>query len=188
MRAISAPLSAVLCALIAGCGGGGGGDLTGEVEVPDGYTQFRGAGVSFVHPQGWLVTERESADGAPSVQVTAPDETDTPGPLIQLIVVPEAGDRFDSLLDQERIVIEEVNDGKIQSQEEVEIEGATRALRSATTTPATDGTDPVEVKSAGVDLVRNDGDVFGFSAAAPQRGEPQLDPEAVIDSFRLVDG
>ena len=31
------------------------------------------------------------------------------------------------MLDQERIVIEEVNDGKIQSQEEVEIEGATRA-------------------------------------------------------------
>jgi hypothetical protein len=57
-----------------------------EVDVPDGYTRFRGAGVSFVHPQGWRVTERESADGAPSVQVTAPDETDTPGPLIQLIV------------------------------------------------------------------------------------------------------
>jgi hypothetical protein len=97
--------------------------------VPDGYTRFRGAGVSFVHPQGWRVTERESADGAPSVQVTAPDETDIPGPLIQLIVGSEAGDRFDSLLDQERIVIEEVNDGKIQSQEEVEIEGATRAAQ-----------------------------------------------------------
>ena len=51
-----------------------------DASRPAPGTQFRGAGVSFVHPQGWRVAQRESAHGAPSVQVTAPDETDTPGP------------------------------------------------------------------------------------------------------------
>ena len=56
-------LAALLAAtLAAGCGGGG--DLTGEADVPDGYTTFEGAGVSFAHPEGWRVQER-SARGRP---------------------------------------------------------------------------------------------------------------------------
>lgn len=185
MRIVAGSLIALAATTVA-CGGGG--DLSGDVEVPKGYVRFSGAGVSFIHPAGWRVSQGKDPDGAPSVEVTAPGQSATPGAsVIQLTVFPRASGRFESLLDQSRVVIEAVNKGKIESEDEVKLQGAERALRTRIITPPNPGRNRVEFKSTAVDAVRDNGDVVVLAAATP-RGDPELDPEAVIDSFRLQGG
>ena len=179
----------VFCLLAAGtlssCGGGG--DFSGDPKVPDGYKTYRTAGISFAYPGDWQVDERTDADGAPAVEITPPDKAKTPYGLIQLSISPGAGERFQSLADQRRIVIRDVNDAKIESDEPVEIPGAKEALRASTTTPPGRGTDPIEVRSNSLDVLRDNGDVVVFTAAAPQREGQELDAAAVVDTFRLGD-
>lgn len=173
---------------LAACGGEeGGGDLTGEVAVPEGYARYSGSGISFVHPSGWNVDERTDAKGVPSVEVTDPNASATPGPLIRLTVNPGAGARFDSLVEQRRVVVEQANGGEVESEEEVALAGAKKALRTSTRTPAKTGTDPVEVTSAALDVLRENGDVVVFTAATPQRDGSSLDQEAVVGSFRFAE-
>lgn len=176
-------LMVLVAAVAAGCGGGD--DLTGKAEVPQGYATFTGAGVSFAYPQGWKVSRETGPDGSLTVQILAPGVTQAPGPLIQLMTTPGGGKRFDSMLDQLRVVIEKVNDGKIDSQDEVKVEGAVRAVRRRTTTPAGEGTARTDVASTAIDVITKAGDVVGLSAATPVGDDPELDPEVVIDSFRL---
>jgi hypothetical protein len=173
----------ILVLVVAGCGGRG--DFSGEPTVPDGYERFSGAGVTFAYPRGWEVREETDEDGGPFVQITPPDQSKTPYGVVQLSVTPGAGDRFDSLADQRRVVLRDVNDGKIESDEEVDVEGAEKALRAVVTTPPGQGNDPVEVKADSLDVLRPNGDLVVLTAAAPQRGEPELDPAAVVESFRL---
>ncbi len=180
----------ILCLLAAGalasCGGGGN-DFTGDPKVPDGYKTFSTAGISFAYPGDWQVAERTDEDGAPAVEITPPEKTRTPYGLIQLVVSPKAGDRFESLVDQSRIVVRDVNNGKIESDEEVELPGSERALRSKTVTPPGRGSDPVEVRAEGLDVLRDNGDVIGFTVASPQRDGQEFDPAPIVDSFRLAD-
>ena len=82
-------------------------------------------------------------------------------------------------------MIREVNGGEIESDEDVEIDGASKALRAKTKTPPGRGSDPVEVRSESLDVLREDGDVLTLVVAAPQRDGQELDPEAVVSSFRL---
>ena len=168
---------------LAGCGGGDG--FSGEAEVPDGYKRFTGAGVTFAYPGTWQVRQETDPDGGPFVQITPPDKSKTPYGVVQLSVAPKAGERFDTMADQRRIVIRQVNDGKIDSDESVDIPGARKALRASVTTPPGQGNDPVEVKGDSLDVLRENGDVVTLTAAAPQRGQPELDPAAVVESFRL---
>lgn len=186
MRAVIAGLIAIVVTLTAGCGGGGG-DLTGEAKVPEGYATFSDLGVTFAYPKGWKVTRvPPTGDEFPTIKITDPGETATPGALIQLVITPGAGKRFDSIVDQQRVIVETVNKGKIDSQDEIDVDGASKALRQHQTTPARPGsTDPVEVKATTLDIVTAGGDVVGFGAAAPQRGTPAFDPDVVADSFRL---
>ena len=191
MMPVRRPLLLVLgllaAATLASCGGGGGGDLSGDPKVPDGYKTFETTGISFAYPGDWVVAERTDADGAPAVEITPRDKAKTPYGLIQLTVSPDAGDRFESIVDQTRIVVRDVNNGKIESDEEVDVPGSKKALRAKTVTPAGRGTDPVEVRSDGLDVLRDNGDVIGFTAATPQRDGQELDIAAVVDSFRLGD-
>jgi hypothetical protein len=188
MTSIRIAFAIVFCSLaVAATGCGGGGDFSGEPSVPDGYEQFTGAGVTFSYPGGWEVREETDADGGPFVQITPPDKSKTPYGVVQLSVTPSAGDRFDSLADQRRVVLRDVNDGKIDSDESVDIDGADRALRATVTTPAGQGNDPVEVKADTLDVLRDNGDMLVLTVAAPQRGEAELDPAAVVESFRLED-
>ncbi len=183
MRVIrSLPLLLGLLAL-ASCGGGD--DFSGDPDVPDGYKTFKTSGISFAYPGDWQVAERTDEDGVPAVQITPPDKAKTPYGLIQLTISPDAGDRFQSLADQRRIVIRDVNDAKIESDEPVEIPGAKEALRAATVTPPGRGTDPIEVRSHSLDVLRDNGDVVVLTAAAPQREGSEFDTEAVVSSFRL---
>jgi hypothetical protein len=176
----------LLALALAASGCGGGGDFSGEAETPEGYTTFDGAGVTFAYPDGWQVEETTDPDGGPFVQILPPDKSKTPYGLVQLTVTPKAGERFESLADQRRVVLRELNDGEISSDEAVEIPGAEKALRAIGTTPPGKGNDPVEVKADSLDVLRSNGDVLTFTVAAPQRGEPELDPEAVVQSFRLA--
>ncbi len=180
----------LICLIAAGtlasCGGGGG-DFSGEPDVPDGYKTYRTAGISFAYPGDWQVTERTDADGAPAVEITPPEMGETPYGLISLSISPGAGQRFQSLADQRRIVIRDVNKGKIESDEPVEIPGAKEALRVATVTPPGRGTDPIEVRSNSLDVLRDNGDVVVLTAASPQREGSEFDVEAVVSSFRLGD-
>ncbi len=188
MRSSAAALALLLGAVVSACGGGsgGGGDLTGKVDVPDGYVLFNGSGVSFAFPAGWKVDQTPGADGATTIAITAPNAGATPGPLIQLTIVAKGGDRFKSFVEQRRVVAEQVNGGKLDSEDEVTVRGAKRALRTTTTTPKGRGTDPVEVKSAALEAISDANDIVVLTAADPQRDGSGLDPDAVIDSFRFV--
>jgi hypothetical protein len=183
------PIAAILCLLAACAGvgacGGGGGDFSGEATVPDGYKTYSSSGISFAYPGGWEVAERSDGEGAPAVEITPPEKSRTPYGLILLSVAPGAGDRFQSLADQRRIVVRDVNNASIDSDEPVEIPGAKEALRAKSTTPPGRGTDPVEVKADSLDVHRENGDVVVFTVAAPQREGETFDPAAVVDSFRL---
>ena len=167
----------ILCLLAAGAlsACGGGNDFSGDPKVPDGYKTFSTAGIPW--PAGF------GLEGA--VEITPPEKARTPYGLIQLVVSPKAGDRFDSLVDQSRIVVRDVNNGKIESDEEVDVPGSKRALRSKTVTPAGRGSDPVEVRAEGLDVLRDNGDVIGFTVASPQRDGQEFDPAPIVDSFRL---
>jgi hypothetical protein len=180
------PLTLLLCLLAAGAlSSCGGGDFSGDPDVPEGYEIFSTAGISFAHPGDWEVAERTDADGAPAVEITPPEKEPTPYGLISLSISPGAGERFQSLADQRRIVIRDVNDAEIESDEAVEVPGAREALRASTVTPPGRGTDPVEVRSHSLDVLRQNGDVIVLTAAAPQREGSELDVEAVVSSFRL---
>ena len=189
MRVTKRPRSLLLCLLAAGtlASCGGSDDFSGDPKVPDGYKTFETTGISFAYPGDWQVDERTDADGAPAVEITPPEKAKTPYGLIQLTISPKSGDRFDSLVDQSRIVVRDVNNGKIESDEEVEVPGSKRALRSTTVTPPGRGTDPVEVRSDGLDLLRDNDDVVFFSVAAPQREGQEFDPAPIVDSFRFDD-
>jgi len=182
------PLPLLLCLLAAGalssCGGGGD-DFSGDPTVPDGYKTFSTSGISFAYPGDWEVAERTDATGAPAVEITPRDKAKTPYGLISLSVSPGAGEKFESLADQRRIVIRDVNKGKIESDDAVEIPGAKQALHASTVTPPGRGTDPIEVRSNSLDVLRDNGDVVVLTAAAPQREGSKFDTEAVVSSFRL---
>jgi hypothetical protein len=173
----------IAAAALAGCGGGG--DFSGDAKVPDGYKTYSNAGISFAYPGDWKVAERTGADGAPSVEITPPDQSKTPFGLIRLSVSPKAGRAFDSLADQRRIVAKTATDAKIDSDEEVDIPGARKALRATVTTPPKQGNDPVEVKSDSLDVLRDNDDVVQLVVASPQRQGQEFDPSAVVDTFRL---
>jgi hypothetical protein len=183
------PRTLILCLLVAGAlsSCGGGDDFSGDPKVPDGYKTYSTAGISFAYPGDWEVAERTDADGAPAVEITPPEKGETPYGLISLSISPGAGERFHSLADQRRIVIRDVNKGKIESDEAVEIPGAKEALRASTVTPPGRGTDPIEVRSNSLDVLRDNGDVVVLTAAAPQREDSEFDTEAVVSSFRLED-
>ena len=190
MRVIIRPVPLIVCLLavgsLASCGGGD--DFSGDPDVPDGYKTFSTAGISFAYPGDWQVAERTDADGAPAVEITPPEKAKTPYGLISLSISPNAGDRFQSLADQRRIVIRDVNKGKIESDEPVEIPGSKQALSASTVTPPGRGTDPIEVRSNSLDVLRDNGDVVVLTAAAPQRDGSKFDTEAVVKSLRLGDG
>jgi hypothetical protein len=187
MKPVLLPFALLLCLAAAGCGGGDSADFSGGADVPDGYKTYEHAGASFAYPPDWQVDDAASEDGGQVVQITPPDKTETPYGLIRFSVTPKAGDRFKSLADQRRLVIRDVNDGKIDSDEEVDIPGAKQALRATATTPPGQGSDPVEVKADSLDVLGENDDVMVLTVASPQRAGQKFDPAKIVDSFRLED-
>jgi len=183
MNARRALLAPVLLALLAGCGGD---KLSGTVEVPKGYETYRGDGVSLAYPEDWQVHTRKDSDGGSSVRITPRSQAKTPFGLILLVASPDAEKRFANNLKGRRAVMRQVSKAEIESDEEVDVPGAKEAHRLTATAPPRAGTDPVEIKSDSLDVLRKNGDTLTVVVAAPQRkGDDELDPKAVVDSVRL---
>jgi hypothetical protein len=177
------PVAFFVALLAPGCGGS---DFTGKADLPDGYTTYKGDRVSLAYPKGWQVRTRKDSDGGSSVQITPRDRSKTPFGLILLSASPDAEKRFAKQMEGRRLVIKTVTKGKIESDEKVDVPHTKEAHRLVGTVPARGGSDPVEVKSDSLDLLRDDGDTLTVVAAAPQRdGDDELDPKAVVDSVRL---
>jgi len=120
------------------------------------------------------------------VRITPRHPAETPFGLILLAASPDAEKRFENTVKGRRAVMKEITKAKIDSDEEVDVPGTKEAHRLTATAPARAGTDPVEIKSDSLDLLRDDGDTLTIVVAAPQRkGDDELDPKAVIDSVRL---
>ena len=184
MNARRALLLPALLALAAGCGGGD--ELAGKAEVPEGYTTYRGDGVSLAYPKRWQVHTRKDSDGGSSVRITPRSQAKTPSGLILLVASPDAEKRFANNVKGRRAVMRQVSKAKIESDEEVDVPGTKEAHRLTATAPPRAGTDPVEIKSDSLDLLRDNGDTLTVVVAAPQRdGDDELDPEAVVGSLRL---
>jgi hypothetical protein len=173
----------VAATVLAGCGGG---DFEGAATVPAKYATYKGDGVTIAYPKGWQVATRKDSDGGSSVRITPKQSTPTPYGVILLSASPDAEKRFENNVKGRRAVLKTVADAKIDSDEEIDVKGAKEAHRLTATAPARAGTDPVEVKSDSLDLLREGGDTLTVVAAAPQRkGDDDLDPKVVVDSVRL---
>ena len=168
--------------LLAGCGD----ELSGKATTPEGYATYKRDGVSIAYPTGWQVSRRDDSDGGSSVQITPKRTTPTPYGVILLSASPDAEKRFANNVKGRRAVLKSVADAKIDSDEEIEVPGTKEAHRLTATAPPRAGTDPAEVKSDSLDLLRDNGDTLTVVVAAPQRkGDDDLDPKAVVDSLRL---
>ena len=169
--------------LLAGCGGG---DFQGTPGTPEGYATYRGDGVTLAYPKGWRVATRNDDDGGSSVRIAPRKQSATPYGLILLVASPDAEKRFANNVKGRRAVMREVSKANIESDEEVEVPGAKEAHRLVATAPPRAGTDPVEIKSDSLDLLRENGDTLTVVVADPQReGDDELDPAAVVESVRL---
>jgi hypothetical protein len=167
----------------AGCGGS---DFSGKADVPAGYKTYHGDGVSIAYPKDWQVHRRSDSDGGSSVRITPHDQGKTPYGLILLVASPDAEKRYANTVKGRRAVMKAVTKAKIDSDEEVDLPGAKEAHRLTATAPPRAGTDPVEIRSDSLDVLRDNGDTLTVVAAAPQRkGDDDIDPKAVVDSLRL---
>jgi hypothetical protein len=147
---------------------------------------YRGDGVTLAYPKGWRVDTRKDSDGGSSVRITPPHPKQTPYGLILLSASPNAEKRFANTVKGRRAVMKEVTKAKIDSDDKIDVPGTKEAHRLTATAPARQGTDPVDIKSDSLDLLRDDGDALTIVAAAPERkGDDELDPKAVVDSVRL---
>ena len=172
-------------AVAALAGGCGGGDFSGSAGTPSGYTTYKRDGVSIAYPKGWKVNRRQDSDGGSSTRITPPNPSKTPFGLILLSASPHAEKSFKSSVKGRRAVMKAVAKAKLDSDEKVDVPGTKEAHRLKATVPPGAGTDPVEIKSDSLDLLRDDGDALTVVVAAPQRDDDKLDPAKVIESLRL---
>ena len=173
----------VAATVLAGCGGS---DFKGAADLPSDYATYKGDGVTIAYPKGWKVATRKDAEGGSSVTITPKQTKPTPSGVIRISATPNAEKRFAKQVKGRRALLKAVASADIDSDEKVEVPGTKEAHRLTVTVPSGGGSDPVEVKSDSLDLLRDNGDSLTVVAAAPQRkGDDDLDPKAVVDSLRL---
>jgi len=172
-----------LAALLAGCGGNAD---VGSGDTPSGYKTYKRDGVSIAYPEGWKVDRRQDSDGGSSTRLVPKNQARTPFALILLSSSPNAEKRYRKQITGRRKVLKTVKNVKIESDEKIDVAGTKEAHRLQATVPPTGGTDPVEIKSDSLDLLRDNGDTLTVVVAAPQRdGDDELDPATVIESLKL---
>ena len=145
--------------------------------MPDGYKTFEGSGVSFAYPSDWQVDERHVRRRRPGAwRSRRPDKAKTPYGLIRSASRRRRATASRASPTSAGSSIRDVNDGKIDSDEEVEIPGAKQALRATATTPPGRGSDPVEVKADSLDVLRDNDDVIVLTVASPAARGPDVRP------------
>jgi len=169
------PLAVLAALLLGGCGGS---DFEGDVDVPDGYETYSGNGVSFVHPEGWRATTESLGHEITELRFQDPDAGGPEASAISLTVQPGVGERFDTQLEDERSVLEGAGGAKV-SREDVDVPGATKAVRS---TIESEG-----ARSEAVDLLDSDGRHLALAAGGPDGERDVLDADAVIASLRVAE-
>lgn len=171
-------LGALVLLSTAGCGGEPG--FSGDVDVPDGYTTYRGDGVSFVHPQAWRPVTRDLGHGITEIRFQAAG-AGRAAPAVVLTVQNGVGDRFDTKVAGQRQVLETVGDADVE-QDDVDVPGAQKAYLSRVEIPDHGGG---ASSSQTVDVLAADGRHLTLSAGAPDSDDDAVDVDAVIASLRM---
>ena len=179
MRAMRTAIALALVALLAGCGGD---ELSGEAEVPDGYSVYRGEGVSFAHPGAFEAEAQSNPNGTKEVTLRDPAGDDG-DPWIHLTIAPERGDDIEPLARSARVATESIFKGEVSDEREVDVDGAVAARRLDVTLPSREGG---EYERESLLVLAPDERFYILSATVPE-GEDAIDRDAVIASFRLAD-
>lgn len=169
--------SAALASVLTLTACGGGEQLSGAPKVPDGYKTYRGELVSVAYPGDWTVKQRTTASGA-SIAVIQPSGSE-PKPGIRLNESASLNGTFDVQLAAQADVRKGtgVTD---ESSEDVELEGAERAVRFTGKATASGKS----FDSAGISVrTKQDGGAF-LSVIAPA-GADDPDVDAIVESVRL---
>jgi hypothetical protein len=180
MRAMRTAVALTIVALLAGCGGE---ELSGAADVPDGYSTYRGEGVSFAHPGAFEAEAKTNANGIKEVTLKDPASGDTAA-WIHLTVDPTGGDDIEPLARSFRVATESsLFKGEVSDEREVDVEGAVAARRLEATLPSREGG---EFERESLLVLAPDERFYILSATVPE-GEDAIDRDAVIGSFRLAD-
>jgi hypothetical protein len=177
MRTMRFAIAFTIAALLAGCGGD---ELSGEADVPDGYSLYRGEGVSFAHPDAFEAEAKTNANGIKEITLRDPASDD--GAWILLTVAPERGDDIEPLARSVRVATESVFKGEVADEREVDVAGATAARRLDARLPSRSG---AEFARESLLVLAPDERFYILSATVPESGEAAIDRDAVIRSFRL---
>jgi hypothetical protein len=180
MRALSTTIAITIVVLLAGCGGE---ELTGDPDVPEGYTLYRGDGVSFAHPEGYEAETKTNANGIKEVTLRDPAGGDDAA-YVHLSIAPDRGDDIEPLVRSLRVTLESaLFKGEVSDDREVDVDGATAARRLDARQPDRSGN---VFEREALLVLAPDGNYYTLSAIVPEGGEDALDRDAVIRSFRLV--
>ena len=179
MRALRLIIALTILASLGGCGGGD--DLAGGADVPEGYALYNGEGVSFAHPAGFEAETKTNANGIEEVTLKDPDGG-ADAAYVHLTIAPERGDDIEPLARSVRVAAESIFKGEVSDEREVDVEGATAARRVDIRQPSRDGT---EFERESLLVLAPDERFYILSAAAPESDDGAIDRDAVIRSFRL---
>jgi hypothetical protein len=178
MRGLSLSIAVTIVALFAGCGGD---ELSGTADVPEGYSLYRGDGVSFAHPDGFEAETKTNANGIEEITLKGPQGGDD-APYIHLTVAPGRGDDIEPLARSVRVAAESIFKGEVSDEREIDVEGATAARRVNIRQPSRAGR---VFERESLLVLAPDERFYILSAAVPESDEDAIDRDSVIRSFRL---
>ena len=169
-------LSLLLLTTLGACGGS---EFSGSPEVPAGFKPVREQWVSFSVPQAWRVAREPSRNGV-TVRATAPEGGDEAA-FASVLVLKPGGDDVDNQLELRENAEGDLPDAKLEEPEEVDIDGATRAVRYRTTYASPAGGGPAQTIAVFAD--REDESTAYFRVSALDRDD--VDLQSIARSLRL---
>ena len=151
--------------------------------MPDGYSVYRGGGVSFAHPDAFEAEAKTNANGIKEVTLRDP-ASDDDAAYIHMTIDPEGGDDIERLARSVRVATESIFKGEVTDEREVDVDGATAARRLDASQPNRSGQ---VFERESLLVLASDERFYILSAIVAESVEDALDRDAVIRSFRLGD-
>ncbi|HEX6024535.1 MAG TPA: hypothetical protein VFZ00_21270, partial [Solirubrobacter sp.] len=144
--------------VLAGCGGGGAGDM------PEGFKTYDGGSFTFAYPAAWPTIEAGDAKGAQGPKGTgglAPQAmaAGKPGPAVDMDTILE-GFRADNLTRR--------GNWTIVRQEEIDVEGAEEARLTEARYDEATGDTTTPVRTIDIHARTEDGTLYDFFVRAPE--------------------